>query len=372
MIPSDQKKTDEHPADLLPMYVDDGLSTDERRLVENHIRECAPCSEELESLKLVINVLKKEKTVFCPEPWELYEFIEEGTDPSGKMAQHLEDCPLCCAEVAEYKERSATNKLPDKIRNELRRSFPNQCHSEKFRWKGWFAWASAWLSSFFKTPALPLGAVVATILIVVFFYPHGTPPAFIGVSSDNWEANGPQGTPKSLFSNAHARKEIEKPAPSGRRGAGGPLFLDGTKPRVATIIVFHGFNKPELQSTVDSLYQALKPSPEAENKFKFSTPAQLRDFLEKTSDRKLSPTQALNQFYKEFSVNLALIANVKPNKEKFGLTTEVIDTRTGQILAESTRDALTRGDLASALGQVFGIVEQGENKRPGPINVQLC
>jgi hypothetical protein len=365
MIPSDQNKTDEHPIDLLPIYLDEGLSADERRLVETHIKKCAECSEEIESLRLVINVLKKEKTVFCPEPWELYEFIEEGTDPSGKMAQHLEDCPLCCAEVTEYKERSATNKLPDKIINELRRGFPNQGHSGKFRWKSWFAWASAWISSFFKTPALALGGVVATILIVVFFYPHGTPPAFIGVSSDNWEQPGPQGTPKSLFSNAHARKEIEKPSPLERRGAGGQLFLGVTKPRVATIIIFHGFNKPELQSTVDSLYQALKPSPETEKKFKFSTPVQLRDFLEKTADRKLSPTQALNQFYKEFSINLALIANVSPQKDKFGLIAEVVDTRAGQILAEFTRDGLTSADLASAVGKSLELLNMVKSNSQG-------
>lgn len=351
MIPSDQKKTDEHLTDLLPMYVDDRLSTDERRLVENHIKECAPCSEEVESLRLVINILRKEKTVFCPEPWELYEFIEKGTDPSGKMAQHLEDCPLCCAEVAEYKEGSATNKLPDKIKNELRKSFPKPGHSEKFEWKSGFTWAPGWLNSVFKTPALALGTAVAAILAVILLYPHGTPPVSIGVSSENWEENGPQGTPKSLFSNAHARKEIHQPVPSGSRGAARTLFLDGTKPRVVSIIVFHGSNKPEIQSTVDSLYQALKPNAEIKKRFKFSTPDQLKDFLEKTSDRKLSPTEALSQFYKEFSVNLALIVNVKPNKEKFGLTTEVVDTRTGQSLAEFTRDAITSADLASTVGK---------------------
>ncbi len=351
MIPSDKNKTDEHLTDLLPMYVDDGLSTDERRLVENHIRECAPCSEEVESLRLVINILRKEKTVFCPEPWELYEFIEQGTDPTGKIAKHLEYCHLCCADVAYYRERSATKKLPDKIKNELKKNFPTRVHSGKFAVKSGFAWAPGWLNSIFNTPALALGTVVAAILAVILLYPHGVVPTFIGVSSDNWEEPGPQGTPKSLFSNAHARKQIEKPVPSGSRGARGPLFLDGTKPRVATIIVFHGFNKPELQSTVDYLYQALKPSPEIEKKFKFSTPVQLKDFLEKTSDRKLSSTQALSQFYKEFSVNLALIVNVKPNKEKFGLTTEVIDTLTGQILAEFTRDNVTRADLGSAVGK---------------------
>jgi Putative zinc-finger len=356
MIPSDQKKTDKHPADLLPMYVDEGLSTDERRLVENHIRECAPCSEELESLKLVINVLKKEKTVFCPEPWELYEFIEQGTDPSGKMAQHLEDCPLCCAEVTEYKEISSTNKLPDKIKNEIRRSFPNQGHSEKFRWKSWFAWASEWLRSLFPVRALALGTAVATIFLAIFLYPHETLPPYIAASSENWAKIGTPGTPKSIFSEAHSRKGVRQSAPLAGSGTPNRLFLEAAKPRVATIILFQGLKKPEPQSTIDSLYQALEPWPEMKTKFQFLTPVQLRDFLEKASDRKVSPTQALNQFYKEFSVNLALIANVKPNKEKFGLTTEVIDTRTGQILAESTRDDITRGDLASALGQTLELL----------------
>ncbi len=358
MIPSDQNKTDKHPTDLLPIYLDERLSTDERRLVENHIKECAECSEEIESLGLVVNILRTDKGVFCPEAWELYEFIEQGTDPTGKIARHLEDCPLCCAEVAQYREGFATTKLPDKIKDELKKHFPTRVHSQTFAVKSGFAWAPGWLNSIFKTPALALGTAVAAILAVILLYPHGTPPVSIGVSSENWEENGPQGTPKSLFSNAHARTEIDKPAPSGSRGAGRPLFLDGTKPRVATIVVFHGFKKPELQSTVDSLYQALKPNAEIKKRFKFSTPAQLKNFLDKNSDRKLTPTQALSEFYKEFSVNLALIVNIEANKDKFGLNTEVVDTRTGQILAKSVHDAMPGVDLASTVRQSLALLNR--------------
>jgi hypothetical protein len=357
MILSDQNKNDEHLTDLLPMYVDDGLSTVERRLVENHIRECAPCSEEVESLRLVINILRNEKTVFCPEPWELYEFIEEGTDPTGKIAQHLEDCPLCCADVAYYRERSATRRLPDKIRNELRKSFLKQGHSEKFRWKSWFAWAPAWLSSFFKTPALALGTAVAAILAVILLYPHGTPPAFIGVSSDNREEPGPQGTPKSLFSNAHARKQIEKPVPSGSRGARGPLSIDRTKPKVATIIVFHGFDKPAPQSTVDSLYDQLIPGPELQKRFRFSTSAQLKRFLDKISDRQLSHTQELMEFYKDSAINFALVENIMTKNGAYGLKSQVIDAQDGQILAQSIEYGLSETELASRVNDSWALLD---------------
>ncbi|MFA6222228.1 MAG: zf-HC2 domain-containing protein [Desulfomonilaceae bacterium] len=356
MIPSDQKKTDEHPADLLLMYVDEGLSTNERRLVENHIRECAECSEEIESLGLVVNILRTDKGVFCPEAWELYEFIEEGTDPTGRIAQHLEDCPLCCAEVAQYREGFATTKLPDKIKNELEKSFPTRVHSRRFAGKSGFAWAPGWLNSIFKTPALALGAAVAAILAVILLYPHGTIPTFIGVSSENWEETGPQAIPKSLFSEAPARQKIAKSAPLVGHGASKPMLFEAPKLKLAPIIIFHGFEKPLPQSTIDSLYEGLKPTVELEKRFQFSTPAELKQFVDKVADRHLSPTEALSEFYKESSINFALLQNVKADKDKFELKSQLIDTHNGQILAESIQSRLSGTELASRVNYSLALL----------------
>ena len=97
--------------------------------VENHLEQCLECSKELDALKQMIDVFRNDKSVFCPEPWELYEFIEKGEDPGGKLSQHLEQCPLCCAEVAEYRQTTIQKTLPAEIKNELKKVFPTPAQS---------------------------------------------------------------------------------------------------------------------------------------------------------------------------------------------------------------------------------------------------
>ncbi len=347
MTPSFKTTFSQHPKDLLPIYIDGELAEKDRVAVENHLDQCLECSEELEALKQVVDVLKTDKSVFCPEAWELYEFIETGEDPEGKLVQHLEDCPLCCADVAEYRETAIQKTLPSEIKTELKGSFLKPAQRQISNESKIFAWAKGWLTSIFKMPTLTLATAVAAILAVVLLYPHGSSPVFIGVSSENWEEASFSATAKSLVSDAHEREEIAKPVRPTIREASKPRLSAAPKPRVAPIVLFHGFEKPLPQSTVDSLYEQLRPSEELEERFQFSTPADLKQFLDKVADRHLPPAQELSEFYKESSINFALIENVKAEKDKFGLKSQLIETRNGKILAESIESRLSETDLAS-------------------------
>ncbi len=120
--------------------------------------------------------------------------------------------------------------------------------------------------------------------------------------------------------------------------------------------MFHGFDKPLPQSTVDSLYEQLRPSGDLEERFQFSTPAQLKQFLEKVADRHVSPTETLSEFYKEAKLNFALIANVKAEKDKFGLKSQLIDTHNGKILVESTESGLSGTELASKVNDSLALL----------------
>ncbi len=72
MTPSEKSTPREHPKDLLPVYLEGELTEKYRAAVENHLEQCLECSEELDALKQMIDVFRNEKSVFCPEPWELY------------------------------------------------------------------------------------------------------------------------------------------------------------------------------------------------------------------------------------------------------------------------------------------------------------
>ena len=356
MKTSDEKALTEHPKDLLHSYLEGNLPEKDRSTVEAHLAQCRKCADELSSLGGLLDILKTEKDIFCPEPWELFEFTEKAEDPGGKIAQHLEVCPLCRSDVAEYQQTSISKTLPTAIKNELKKVYPKQAQRDISNKSNGFAWAKDRLNAIFRMPTLALGTAVAAILAVILLYPHGTIPTFIGVSSENWEEAIPQPIPKSLFPQTPMRKQIAGSPPQSAREAPKPMLFEAPKPRVAPIIMFHGFDKPLPQSTVDSLYEQLRPRGELEGRFNFSAPAQLKQFVDKVSDRHLSPTDTLSEFYKEEKLDFALIANVKSEKDKFGLKSQLIDTNNGKILAEFIESGLSGADLASKVNDSLDLL----------------
>ncbi len=258
--------------------------------------------------------------------------------------------------MAEYRKTAIQKALPAGIKAELKKVYPKPAQRGIANDSNGFAWAKDWLNAIFKMPTLALGTAIAAILAVILLYPHGTVPIVIGVSSENWEEAIPQPIPKSLFPQTPMRKQIGASPPRSAREAPKPMFFEAPKPRVAPIIIFHGFDKPLPQSTVDSLYEQLRPRGELERRFKFSAPAQLEQFLAKVSDRHLSATDTLSEFYKEQKLDFALIANVKSEKDKFGLKSQLIDTRNGQILAEFIESGLSGADLASKVNDSLDLL----------------
>lgn len=344
---SDKTELDDHPQDMLLAYLEGALSGEKTAMLETHINICDQCSAELNSVGTLLEILKTERDIFCPEPWELYEFIESGNDPEGRLAEHLEKCPLCRSDVADYGEAAMQKSLPSAIKNELKKVFPKPARRGISKASNGFTWAKDWLSSIFKIPALALGTALAAILSVILLYPHGTVPTFIGVSSDNWEETSLQATPKSLFLEAPERKEIANPLLSVDGGASKPILFEAPKPRLAPVIIFHGFDKPLSQSTIDSLYEGLSPTAELKKRFEFSAPAQLKEFLDKIADRKLTYGQALAEFYKRNSITYALITNIKNEKGVFGFKSQVVNTHNGKILAELSHEGLSGSELAT-------------------------
>jgi len=88
---------------LLP-YLEGGLNKQETSLVEEHLRDCPTCGQELKELETLILQLKGNPEVFCPSPEEivLYARGEMGPKPeeTGVIEEHLRICLLCQEEVA--------------------------------------------------------------------------------------------------------------------------------------------------------------------------------------------------------------------------------------------------------------------------------
>ena|GEM_PF-1125281 len=345
----DENDMKNHPQDMLLGYLEGTLSVEDHDMVAGHLGQCEECASEIDSLGKLAEILKSKKHVFCPEPWEWYEFIENGYNPGGRLSSHLEICPLCSAEVAKYNHNSTQETLPTVIKEALKEAYPETPFPKHSEAQDRFAWIPNWLSPMFRFPTLAFGAALAAILAVVVLYPRGNVQIFLGVSSEDWEEAMPvakSALPKSVPAQKEskavgANSQFHNHTPKSRS-------VERSKPKVATVVVFSGFDKPLPQSTVDSLYEALRPTSEWERRFEFSTPLQLKKFLDSSNNQNLSPTQVLNEFYMQSSITFAIVVKVEAQRDKFGLRTVIIDARSGKTLAESVRNGLQGTELASA------------------------
>jgi len=95
------------PSLILP-YLEGELNKQETSLVEEHIRECPTCGRELKELETLILQLKGNPEAFCPSPEEIVLYARGAMGPksekAGLIEEHLRICPLCQEEVALIKE----------------------------------------------------------------------------------------------------------------------------------------------------------------------------------------------------------------------------------------------------------------------------
>jgi hypothetical protein len=355
----DENDMKNHPQDMLLGYLEGTLSVEDHDMVAGHLGQCEECASEIDSLGKLSEILKSEKHVFCPEPWEWYEFIENGYNPGGKLSSHLEICPLCRAEVAKYNHGATQETLPTVIKEALKEAYPEPSFSKHSEAQGRFARIPNRFSPMFRFPTLAFGAALAAILAVVVLYPRGNVPTFIGASSVDWEEAMPVAKSKSALSKSvPSQKDSRAVGANSQFHKYTPKFrsVERSKPKVAAVVVFSGFDKPLPQSTVDSLYEALRPTSEWERRFEFSTPLQLKKFLDSSTNQNLTPTQVLNEFYMQSSITFAIVVKVEAQREKFGLRTVIIDARSGETLAESFRNGLPGTELASAARESLSLL----------------
>lgn len=92
---------------LLP-YLEGGLNKQKTSLIEEHLRECPACGQELKGMKTLILQLKGNPEAFCPSPEEIVLYATGEMGPDSKTArvieEHLQICPLCQEEVALIKK----------------------------------------------------------------------------------------------------------------------------------------------------------------------------------------------------------------------------------------------------------------------------
>jgi hypothetical protein len=308
--------------ELLLRYAMNTAEADERNLVEEHLRKCGPCTQELAEIQKTIGLLREHREAFCPTPEELYDYASEKKDPEGRLAKHLKECPRC-AEYLKACERFLANKsLPHEIWEKVvgaDKKLAAQTYSSAI-----MRMVIDFLDrtrSFAKLPAAAIGAAVAVMLLVVFLYP-GTPEPILGMSSINW------GRPDNDL--------VPKLGKSGR-----------PKERLAILIFYEGLKIP--QEKIDSLYETLKPSPPMEESFDVITPEVLKEAFKAGKISLKTKEEMLKGLNTNLRISKTILLTVISQKRGTEIQGELVETQSGHIVRISKQEVATEGELPSKL-----------------------
>ncbi len=319
----------EHPDALLLPYVEDMITSAEKADVEEHLSTCDQCALRAEELREAIAALKQNKQAFCPEPWELYDFAQSGDDPHGVISLHVEHCPLCSEDLRARKMALPEEPMPAALWTRLRERVPapapRQIRPRTPRWGQIFLQN---LARLWKAPAMAAGVAAAVLLLVVTFYPRDITRPMIGLSSVKWE-----GVPKP--------KSLQKNA--------------------AFVVFFKDFKDSVSQQQIDSLYEALKPSMELNERYNILSPAEISESI-KTGEVSSSDRAAMIEgLRKNLNVSRVLVVTVLPSADKLAARIELIDTISGKTLQTQTNENIGLRDLAARVrSNVFSMLLSGE------------
>ncbi len=242
----------------------------------------------------MISALRENKQAFCLEPWELHDFAQIGEDPDGVISHHVEHCPLCSEDIRTWKSALSEEPMPAELWSQVRKRLPMQAGEQilsvRPKWSQ-ILWEN--LVRFWKGPAMAAGAVAAVLLLVVIFYQAPIEPMI----------------PKA--------KSIPQ--------------------KTALVVLFKDFKVPLPQDQIDSLYEALEPSRELNDRYNIISPAETSEVIKSGKVPSDDESAMIEGLRKNLDVSRVLVVVVFPSADKLAARIEFIDTISGKTLQTRNR-----------------------------------
>ncbi|MFC1836206.1 zf-HC2 domain-containing protein [Thermodesulfobacteriota bacterium] len=319
---SDKITLQEHPDGLLMPYVEGLLDPPVRTAVDTHLDTCTECAEKLKELERLATSLNRNRDAFCPEPWELFAFCEDPANPAKGIAEHVDQCPLCRADAAEFQARTREEPLPEKVRTAVEFHYP-QGVGEQAADENRSGWLKDLFAPLFRVRAPLLGAAMAAILVAVIVYPTAKLEQTMGLSSLTWE-NGKAGlVPKSMSYDS--------------------------RPRVAMLVMLRDFRQPLSQEEIDSLYRALKPTPEMQRSLDVLAPAVVKSAVGTDEFEPNDREGILERLDDDFDLARLLIVTLTGPRSRVVIENEVIEPKTKRTIAKGKVEAVSENGLTARL-----------------------
>jgi hypothetical protein len=326
-------RNSEHCSDLLLPYVDGLLGPSQKHAVEAHLQQCQQCSSEEEEVRETTALLRGHQEAFCPEPWELYEFLHYGRDADGTVRNHLDGC-RCCQEVCrDFAPTSVAEQMPANVRVRLDGGLPAQSDANSPATVPRETVLDR-LSQWFRFPAVAVGVAAVALLAVVLLRSPDMPQSMIALSSVTWD-----GAPK----------------PKAIQAAGG---------RAAIALVLKNFDPPLSHKQVDSLYRALAPTMPIYERFSMVPPDAFRDAID-SRDRELTDTrQLVERVGKKLSLTACLVVTLTSRSGSVDMKLDLVDISAGRITDSTTIDHVPIGDWESTMRESALVMLQSQGTRP--------
>ncbi|MDQ7785518.1 MAG: zf-HC2 domain-containing protein [Desulfomonilaceae bacterium] len=315
MKTSKPPESNNHPSELLLPYAENSLSPGDIRSVEQHLFECPECAMTVERLAETIRILKTHGDAFCPEPWELYEFLFHGEDPDRNMERHVRQCSSCRSLCDVWAAQPKSLILPDHLLRRIAKG-SRETISAAAVTKGPRLFSSRRIFKRFMFPALGVGAAAAAaVLMFVLVMPGEIPQSVIAPGSVTWET-----VPK-------------------------PKALQDSRYRTAVVVALKGFPTKWPQSRVDSLYRALAPTMELSQRFEILPPELVSETIREERTRLRTKHDMVTLLRKKLDVERVAIVVVSPDRDQMKIQGELIDTRGNVSLHRTGEKPVAKEDL---------------------------
>ncbi len=319
MKKQEQLESGKHVDELLLPYLEGLLPPEKRSTVQKHLQDCPQCSAELADLKQTIGDFRQLQGVLCPEPWELYEFVNYGQDTGGTVSRHLAECSVCRDFARSFSVEEQTETMPEELWLKLKERIPKpqitdvDTDRESFGlWAGLKLWRGV--------PALAAG-VAAAILLLILLIPREVPRQVVALSPVAW-ANVPK-----------------------------PKTLPVSHNRAAIIIALEDFPKPLQQTKIDALYRAVAPSMELYERFWILPPNVVKDAVENGLVKTTNTREILRGLRKEFDISVVALATIIARPKAMEIQVKLIDAGSGKTLVTRRMSGVRKDESGPKIGE---------------------
>ncbi len=343
-----------HPGELLLLYAENSLASDDARSVKQHLSECPECAVAVEKLAETIRALKAHGEAFCPEPWELYEFVVHGEDPEESIERHLQRCGPCRSLSEMWASQRKSAKIPEQLLAQISDGLRKE-DLEKDRIAGRGFQKSPHPSPLpegegangldasqnntitirtrdarfrdrifkrFMFPTLGIATAAAAILVVFLLVPGEIPQSLVAPSAVTWE-------------------EVPK-----------PKAFQTSRYRTAILIALKGFPTRWSQPRVDELYRTLIPSIELSQRFDILPPGLVSGTILKGRKGIRTKEDMLALLRKDLDVKRVAVVVVSPAQDQLKIQGELIDTQGPVSLSKTKPKLVAKKNLDTQIKQM--------------------